>query len=432
MPERERAALRVDLGDVHDADFGVAAGEVLLGERVGGHGGEVREDLPREGLVHLDDVDVLLEREPVPEQQLRRRVRRAEQQFLERIDGCERKVDESSLGRQTELERFRFVHDDARGRAVREKRRVRRGVRALGPLDERGFQLGELLGRRDADAVLVERVRRLLRFLRRSRLLPRGGSRDELLGVEAVVVGLPRERVRAHAVLVLRGARDAELGRQPIRRVAHDLARREVGDLRRLGRQVFGLQPLEQRHGAAQHALLHRRLGADEAFPHGPRVSDGRVREGLAAAGDDDVGLPREDLLGALTNRRIRRHARHRHRVRGHALGNSSVHRGLASDVRRPRFLDDRAPEHVVHERRVEAELRHEAGQRGAREVDGEAVVIDGRGQRERNADAVDEDHVALLRCGRQRTPLLASRAHQREPLAGAGEHLLNSATLCL
>ena len=69
----------------------------------------------------------------------------------------------------------------------------------------------ELLGRRvGLDAVLGE-VRAL-------------HARHELLGVEAVVVGLLGPRVAHERVVVLVLARDAELGREAVRAVAHDLA----------------------------------------------------------------------------------------------------------------------------------------------------------------------------------------------------------------
>mmetsp|Transcript_19613 Transcript_19613/g.61679 ORF Transcript_19613/g.61679 Transcript_19613/m.61679 type:complete len:279 (-) Transcript_19613:168-1004(-) len=267
-------------------------------------------------------------------------VGRSEEELLEGVDGGEVKVLDVCLGRHLELGGLGLAHDESGGGAVGEKARVRRGVRPV-RLDEGGLKLGELLGTRDANAVLGQVGRE---------------RRDELVRVETGGVRLGRLRMRPRGVLVLRLPGDAKFRRETVRGVPHDLAGRVVGDLRRFGREIFHRESAQQAESASR-ALLQRLARREQALADGTRVPNRDVRERLAAPRQHDVRLPGEDLLGALTDRRARRDASHRHRVRRHRLWDPRVHRRLARDVRRPRLHHHRPVQHVVHRPRLEPRL---------------------------------------------------------------------------
>mmetsp|Transcript_40924 Transcript_40924/g.87310 ORF Transcript_40924/g.87310 Transcript_40924/m.87310 type:complete len:237 (-) Transcript_40924:531-1241(-) len=217
------------------------ARDVFLVELVRVERGQVGEDLPREGLVELDDIHVL-EREPGHVEHLGGGVRGPEQEVLKGIARDEGPLTQEGLGLEAEFLGLRIGHDEGRGRAVGEEGAVGRGDRAV-RLDEGGLEGGHLLVRRvPADATLSD--------------IPI--DCDDLLLIDTVSVRLGGELVGAKRVLVLRLSADAEAVAESVGVVPHDLARGKVGDSRGLGGQIFGLHSLEERELLAEALGLAR------------------------------------------------------------------------------------------------------------------------------------------------------------------------------
>src|SRR4051812_32188866 len=189
VPERDRAAVHVHA--------------VHVRVELAAPGGDDR----REGLVDLDEVDVVHLHAVALEQLLRRRDRAGEHDHGVDADG--RLVDDPRARLEPERLGLLALHEQHRGGAVGDLRGVAR--RDLAVLLEGRLQLGELLDRGVRPDALVGDVGVAVHL-----------ERDRL-ALEAALLGrLVSELVRADAELVELGARDLplvgdHLGRDPLR-----------------------------------------------------------------------------------------------------------------------------------------------------------------------------------------------------------------------
>mmetsp|Transcript_12909 Transcript_12909/g.47804 ORF Transcript_12909/g.47804 Transcript_12909/m.47804 type:complete len:345 (+) Transcript_12909:1783-2817(+) len=343
MPDRQRAAQRVQLVHGYVSHL-LRSAKILLRKLVRPQGREVAKHLPSEGLVELKDVNVAHRHAELGEN-LVRAVGRPKKEIFEGIHRHERPAAQVRLGLESQLEGLLLAHDQSRRRPIGQKGGVRRRVRPV-RLDEGWSQAGKLLQR----AVALDAV-----------FFATACDRDNLIGVQAVGVGRRGILVGAQGELVLILPAHAKPLGQAVTRVAHDLAGGEVRNRRGFGSEMRQGEAFEHVRDGRPRPFLHDFLAPQQLLPKRLGEADGKIREGLHAAGHDHIRLATQDLLRALADRRVRTDASLCHRVRRHALGDAGAHGGLSRDVGRPGLLDHRAIQNVVDQGRVQRGLRQQA-----------------------------------------------------------------------
>ncbi len=347
MPAGDRAAVRIEAR--------VVGGDAKLVAP--------RQDLHRERLVQLEQVDLVERHSRLLEHAPRRRYGAVAHQM--RLDAGVRVPDEAQLRREAELVRRLLGREERRGRAVRQSGGVARGDAAAGA--ERRLQRGEpvqrrvraqeLVALRDLPAVVGEhrhrhdrvahdavlprggglllrrhgeRVRALLRDLRKAVVQVlgglshrRGGLVDQPLRDEArVEVDLGAHRVVAH-VLDAAGERD-------VHRAERDLAC-GCGD----GGERAGAHAVDREAG---HGVREAGEQRDVAAEGQALVAD------LRRGGEDDVADPLGRNLGVAAEQLA-------DRLDGHVVGARAPVLALRAGLAERRA-------HAVHEEDL-AQLPH-------------------------------------------------------------------------
>ena len=338
-----------------------------------------RQDLGRKGFVDLHQADVLPGEARVLQRD-RSRDRRAQSHAL-RLEGAEGKPADLSQRLVPARPGRRGAHDERRGRAVGDLRRVARGHRPELPVEVR-LQLRQGLHA----LVLAHSI-----VLGRHCLVPRGDRhRNDLLGELGA-----RERdplVRAQGQSVLFQAGDSVLLRQDLGGLPHVEAADGVGQAHLeadLGLEVFRPELRGRRDSSAQ-VPGGEDLGEDLlAFV---RIEQRDVRHGLDTRRQDRLRISGGDAIPGVHDRLQTRTAQAVDCVGRHLVRDARLERRDPSDVDRVRRLRDVAEDHLIQTGGIEVGPRQKLGDDDPTQLGGGDVFQFGAGPRVGSAEAIDDD----------------------------------------
>ncbi len=285
----------------------------------------------------------------------------------------------SEIGLRLQPMRFRpfLGGEQNRRRAVRQRRGVGRGQRAV-RLVEGGLKLCDLLDTDVGPQIIVAEHAR---------------SRDNQIVEEPQIVGRRRALMAAESKLVLLRARDMPLLRHQFAMLAHGKAGARLG----VGRRRHG--EVAERKAADERGRLfgHRFFRADlcEPLGEGALQLDGRIGHGVGAGRNRHLDLPRRDFRRAAERRLQARAASLGQRNARRVLAELRADDGLARQIEILGVGDDGAAHHFVDVLALKAIFLDKGVQRRRHQVEIGEVVISGVAPAEGRADAAYNGHFA-------------------------------------
>ena len=297
-------------------------------------GGEASQHLRGEGFVDFPGVEIV-QSQTVALQDRRRCVHGAKA-HLGWIEGRPLAIDEPSQWLQTPAVYRVFGGEHEQGGTVGDLRTVAGGDVAIGLVENRP-QRAELFRRRVAAHAVVFGIDGAVAVHQRCDL---GETAGGACGQGATVT--------LRRVLIHRAARDAELAGKVLRRLAHRQANHGVGESLQ--------QPDDRRQQARSEALEYGQLLAQglgcvpsgKPAHHGIGEQQGRAREGVGAAGQNQLRATALDVGGGRIERLHAGSAIPHHRPAGHLVAAAQAQRQDAADVDLVRRGCSAAEDHLV------------------------------------------------------------------------------------